>query len=278
MKEIETTGTVSTISTISTVNKFSIYHEDCFTILENMVKEGKKFNAIITDPPYAISRKTNFSSGKKPPVTASQEIKNAFRTFNKHHNRFGAWDNTEIDFDRFIALSYELLEKGGTLFMFYDIWKIQNIKETAEKYKFKQPRMGIWIKTNPVPVNSKLNYLTNAKEIFVTFVKGGKPTFNSKYDNAVYSFPICQGNERTKHTTQKPLKLMEEIVLKHTNEHDTILDPFMGSGTTGEASLKYNRRFTGIELDKEYFDIASNRLNLAVSATSKVSDFDIDEW
>lgn len=233
----------------------TLFNDDCFIIMEQMKKQNKKFNAIITDPPYAIARKTNFSKGN----TKKEYIKK----YGKHHNEFGEWDNTEIDFDRFIGLCYDLLKDGGTLFMFYDIWKIQDIKKSAEKYKFKQPRMGMWIKTNPVPINSKLNYLTNSKEIFVTFTKKAKPTFNSEYDNAIYIYPKCAGKERTKHTTQKPLKLMEDIVLKHSNEGDEILDPFMGSGTTGEACLKYNRIFTGIEKEKEYFDISKERLKIS---------------
>jgi DNA (cytosine-5)-methyltransferase 1/site-specific DNA-methyltransferase (adenine-specific) len=53
---------------------------------------------------------------------------------------------------------------------------------------------------------------------------------------------------------------MKELILTHTNENDLILDPFMGSGTTGVAALELNRRFIGIEIDKKYFDIASKRL------------------
>jgi len=238
-----------------------IVNDNCFSVMEKMVKEGKKFNAIITDPPYAISRKTNFATMKEPDEDASEKEKELYKKYGKHHNDFGDWDKNEIDFEKFLKLSYDLLEDNGTLFMFYDIWKIQNISDAAAKLKFKQPRFGMWLKTNPVPINSKINYLTNAKEIFLTFVKKSKPTFNSQYDNAIYSYPICGGKERTKHTTQKPLALMNEIILKHTNEGDIILDPFMGSGTTGVACVTNSREFYGIELNKEYYEIASARLN-----------------
>jgi len=65
--------------------------------------------------------------------------------------------------------------------MFFDIWKITILKELFEKHKFKQIRFIEWIKTNPQPLNSKVNYLTNCREIALLGVKGGKPTFNSKY-------------------------------------------------------------------------------------------------
>ena len=65
------------------------------------------------------------------------------------------------------------------------------------------------------------------------------------------------------HPTQKPVALMERIVKLISNENDTILDPFMGGGSTGIACINTNRKFIGIELDDEYFDTAVNRINKA---------------
>lgn len=65
------------------------------------------------------------------------------------------------------------------------------------------------------------------------------------------------------HPTQKPVELMEYLVRTHTNEGDTILDPFMGSGTTGVACKNLGRDFIGIELDSDYFKIAEKRISLA---------------
>ncbi len=72
-------------------------------------------------------------------------------------------------------------------------------------------------------MNSKTNYLTNAREIAVVGVKGGKPTFHSEYDNGVYSYPICHDKGRF-HPTQKPIALLEELIEKHSNEGDLVLD------------------------------------------------------
>jgi site-specific DNA-methyltransferase (adenine-specific) len=65
------------------------------------------------------------------------------------------------------------------------------------------------------------------------------------------------------HPTQKPVKLMEYLIKTYTNEGDSVLDPFMGSGSTGVASVNTNRKFTGIELNLEYFNIATNRIEEA---------------
>lgn len=68
------------------------------------------------------------------------------------------------------------------------------------------------------------------------------------------------GKEKIGHPTQKSVKLMEEIIKVHTNKNDIVIDPFMGSGTTGVACLTLDRKFIGIEIEKKYYDIAKNRL------------------
>ncbi|MGZ9432372.1 DNA-methyltransferase [Mycoplasma sp. 613B] len=77
---------------------------------------------------------------------------------------------------------------------------------------------------------------------------------------SLFEFPVVSGKEKVDHPTQKSLKLMEEIIKIHTNEGDLILDPFMGSGTTGVAALKLKRNFIGIEKDEKYFKIAKERI------------------
>ena len=139
------------------------------------------------------------------------------------------------------------------MIMFFDLWKITVLKEIMEKYKFKQIRFLEWIKTNPQPINSKVNYLTNSREIALLCVKGGKPTFNSKYDTGIYNFPL-QGGKKRFHPTQKSLPLFEELIKKHSNEGDLVLDTFLGGGTTALACKNTNRNFKGCEISKEYYD------------------------
>ena len=89
------------------------------------------------------------------------------------------------------------------------------LKEIMEKHKFKQIRFIEWIKTNPQPLNSKINYLTNSREIALLGIKVSKPTFNSSYDNGIYQFPL-QGGKKRFHPTQKSLLLFEELIKKHS--------------------------------------------------------------
>jgi site-specific DNA-methyltransferase (adenine-specific) len=168
---------------------------------------------------------------------------------------YGEWDAnfTMGLLDQFIGEYYKKLRKGGTLIMFFDLWKISALKELLEKHKFKQIRMIEWIKTNPQPLNSKVNYLTNCREIALVGVKGGSPTFNSSYDNGIYMYPL-QGGKNRFHPTQKSLALFEELIKKHSNENDVVLDTFLGGGTTAIACKNTNRQFKGCEISKEYID------------------------
>ena len=168
---------------------------------------------------------------------------------------YGSWDSefTMEILETFISEYYRKLKKGGTLIIFFDLWKISMLKDLLEKHKFKQIRFIEWIKTNPQPRNSKVNYLTNCREIALIGVKDSNPTFNSSYDNGIYTFPL-QGGKNRFHPTQKSLLLFEALINKHSNENDVVLDTFLGSGTAAIACKNTNRRFKGCEISQEYFE------------------------
>lgn len=172
---------------------------------------------------------------------------------------FGDWDKNFTNLETVFQEAQRILVDGGTMICFYDLWKIETIKSYYEKNKFKQIRFLEWIKTNPVPINSKINYLTNAREVAILGIKKSKPTFNSSYDNGIYNYAICHDKGRF-HPTQKPLELMEALVLKHSKEQDVVLDCFAGSGTTAVAALKNNRKFIGCEINSDYYRKALERI------------------
>ncbi|MBD8069299.1 DNA-methyltransferase [Bacillus sp. PS06] len=211
---------------------------------------SKSVHLICTDPPYFISRKTNFKNGGGDQ-----------KKFGSISMEFGEWDLEENSIDWFTLLEEfkRVLVPGGTMVIFYDIFKMSDIAVIAEKLKLKQPRIGFWEKTNPVPINAKINYLSNPREYFISYTKGTKRTFNSYYDKSSYEAPIVSGKVRF-HPCQKPVTVLEEIIATHTNEGDTVLDCFMGSGSTGQAAINLNRNFIGFELDNTYFNKASNVL------------------
>ena len=228
-----------------------ILHGDCFDLIRGL--QDKSVDLILIDPPYLISRDSNFK-------THSDSANSDLVTKYNISIDFGDCDKTELDWNFLFSQYQRILKDGGTLIIFYDIWKSSEIKTFADKYKFKQPRVCQWQKTNPVPINSKINYLSNAIEYFFSFVKGKKPTFNSVYDNGVYKYPICHGNERYSHPTQKPLQLISDIITKHTKEGDVVLDTFGGTGTTAHACILTGRQYQIIEKDQKYFDIIKSRI------------------
>jgi len=252
--------------------------------------KDKSIDLILTDPPYITSTETGMGNlhkkiqenkkkgiefvkteeqwnkvkdkyvGKKD--MSEETMKQNFMKFgsifgSKYsvQTEYGEWDTsfTMDILDKFIGEYYKKLKNGGTLIVFFDIWKLTPLKEIMEKHKFKQLRFIEWIKTNPQPLNSNTNYLTNCRETAILCVKDKKPTFNSSYDNAIYQFPI-QGGKNRFHPTQKSLSLFEELIRKHSNEGDTVLDTFLGSGTTALACKNMKRSFKGCEISKEFYD------------------------
>lgn len=284
---------------------------------------NKSVDLILTDPPYITSTETGMGNLHKQikqnkqqgiEYVKTEEEWNAVKsnyigkkkmkeeTMKENYMKYGSifgskysvqteygeWDTTftmEL-LDTFIGEYYKKLRKGGTLIIFFDIWKITPLKQLLEKHKFKQIRFIEWIKTNPQPLNSKTNYLTNCREIALLAVKGGKPTFHSSYDNAIYNetvisnyldcsydvihtssqttseifyHPIQHGKHRF-HPTQKSLPLFEALVTKHSNQGDLVLDTFLGGGTTAYACQKTKRRFCGCDISKEYIDKVLNQI------------------
>ena len=220
-------------------------NDDCLKIMSTM--EKNTIDLILTDPPYIISRETNFSKG------GGDEAK-----YGSISMDFGNWDWGEgIDMEKYFSEAYRILKKGGTIIMFYDIFKMETIKNIAEKLGFKQPRIGFWNKTNAVPINARINYLSNSREYFISFCKGKKGVFNSYYDKGVYDYPIVSGKERV-HPTQKPYGLMCDLINVHSNPGDVVLDTFSGSGVTMRACKDLDRNGIGREIDEKYYQLSKS--------------------
>jgi site-specific DNA-methyltransferase (adenine-specific) len=264
-----------------------IYNEEGLSFLNKIDKNS--IDLILTDPPYITSRDTGMNklhneieqnNKKNIKYVKTEEDWNEFiNNFNKNislneknkedymkygniygkkyavQTDYGEWDkNFTLEIlEKFIKEFYDKLKNGGTLIIFFDLWKITILKNFMEKYNFKQIRFIEWIKTNPQPLNSKINYLTNCREIALVGVKKSKPTFNSSYDNGIYHYPL-QGGKNRFHPTQKSLKLFEELIKKHSKEGDIIMDTFLGSGTTALACKNLNKKFIGCEINLNYFN------------------------
>ncbi len=225
---------------------YQLFCGNSYSLIKELKLNNITVNHIITDPPYNISQNNNFSSMKNPRKGVD----------------FGEWDK---DFDLYSWISdySEILDKNGSMIIFCSYKFISFIINKLELCNMHVKDILIWKKTNPMPRNIERRYVQDTEFAIWAVKKNSKWVFNKPKDKSYlrscYETATVSGKERTSHPTQKSLKLMEDIIKIHTNENDLVLDPFMGSGTTGIASIKNNRKFIGIELEKEYFDIASKR-------------------
>jgi DNA modification methylase len=211
---------------------------------------------ILTDPPYNLGE---FMHNRNTNLVKMRENQFAY----------AGWDNlSQKDWEKemklFFKESSRILKKSGSLLMFMSLIKLETIIKIAAEYKFYYKTTGIWHKTNPMPRNMNIHFV-NSTEAWVYFVYNDTSgTFNNNgimhHDFIETSLTSSKEKKFGKHPTQKPLNLISHFVKLLSNEHDVILDPFMGSGTTGVASSKMNRKFIGIELSEEYFEISKNRI------------------
>lgn len=230
------------------VNK--IHHSDCLEFMKNI--PDNSIDLILTDPPYNISQKNmifrDYRNGKRADINFD----------------YGEWDY-DWNMIPFLEESKRVLKQYGQWLIFTSEQMFGDYRKWLSKNgHFKQ--FIIWEKTNPLPQFRKCGY-RQATEIIMWAYKE-KPKKIDQHFNFlmqkeminIFRHPICGGNERTKHPTQKPVKLLEDLLKRHSFENDIVLDPFIGSGSTAVACRNLKRNFIGIEIDQKYVHMANNRL------------------
>jgi len=229
-------------------SKYELFNADCFKQLKNI--PDKSIDLILTDPPYNLSQ---YSTGNM-----------IFDWRADINNDLAEWDN---DFDPAQTKDefLRILKPNGNIFAFCSYNLIGRWHEIFDPI-FDTFQFFVWHKTNPVPKFRKAGFLNSCELIVCMWFKGH--TWNFGKQNEMHNFfesPICMGQERLKepkHPTQKPVKLLKNLIKIASNKGDIVLDPFMGVGSTGVAAIEMEREFIGIELDKDYFEAAKKRLEL----------------
>lgn len=218
-----------------------LQHGDCNTLLKSL--PDNSVDLVLTDPPYNISKKNNFT------------------TMGRSGIDFGEWDKN-ADILSYINELPRIVKDGGGILIFNSWRNLPDIALILENNGFIIKDQFRWIKTNPMPRNRDRRYISDFEQAVWAVTKKGKWTFNrqnDKYERPEFKAPIVAGKEKF-HPTQKPISLMEHLISIHSNKNDTVLNPFMGSGSTGIAALNLNRNFIGMELDDSYFNIAQKRM------------------
>ncbi|MFX1488397.1 MAG: DNA-methyltransferase [Promethearchaeota archaeon] len=245
---------------------FILYHADALHILNQLEKNS--FDLIYVDPPYFLSNDgITCQSGKMVSV-------------NK-----GLWDKSQgfeedIKFvDSWLIACREVLKENGSIWVSGTLHNIYKVGYLLEKNDFDIINDIIWYKPN-APPNLSCKYFTHSHEIvlWARKSKNSHHTFNyekmkiwnnpkdklknkDKQMRSIWSIPLIPKNEKEfgKHPTQKPLELLNRIISACSIEGDVILDPFMGSGTTGIVCSLLNRSFVGIDSNKDYIELAIKR-------------------
>lgn len=146
----------------------------------------------------------------------------------------------------------------GTIIIFCgkeQVSKIHQYFSTKQKEKKGTVRQLVWCKTNPSPMNGQHIYLSGIENAVWFKKRGG--VFNARCKNTVFNYPC--GRSKL-HPTEKNHDLLKELILDNSQEGDLIFDPCMGSGSHGVVALQNNRDFIGVELNKNYFEIAQKRI------------------
>ena len=238
---------------------FSLINADTFKELKKFT--NKTFDMIFADPPYFLSSDGITCSGGK------------MVSVNK-----GDWDRTLTQEDKhkfnkkWIRECYRILKDTGTIWISGTLHNIYSIGMALEEEGFKILNNITWQKTNPPP-NLACKTFTHSTETILWArkdLKKVKYTFNyevmkqmngNKQMKDVWTTSLTKPSEKKqgKHPTQKPLEILDKIILASTKENDLILDPFCGSSTTGISAVKLNRKYIGIDNKKEYLDLSIRR-------------------
>jgi site-specific DNA-methyltransferase (adenine-specific) len=229
-----------------TIGDCTLYLGDCFEVMPIL----DKVDHIITDPPYEQSLHDSKNSASAP---VRLDGGPALQGLN-----FNGIDHIR---QSIVDISYPACD--GWFIAFCTIEGVARWADVINPSPMKYKRACLWIKPDSTP---QLNGQCPAQgaECFVTAWCGkGHSKWNAGGKRGVYTHLTNSRERHGVHPTEKPIKLMSEILKDFTNQNETIHDPFMGSGTTGVACAKMGRKFIGTELDENYFDIACKRIEEA---------------
>lgn len=237
---------------------------DCIEKLKKL-PEGS-VDLIFADPPYNLQLKSELYRPNQTIVDGVDDKWDRFASFEEYDRFTYDW----------LSQCKRVLNEDGTIWVIGSYHNIFRVGKIMQDLGFWVLNDIIWIKTNPMP-NFKGTRFNNAQEtlIWASKSQGSKYTFHYKSMKCFnddlqmrsdWYIPICNGGERIKvngekaHSTQKPEALLFRIILSTSNIDDIVLDPFMGSGTTGAAAKKLKRRYIGIEKEDFYIKIARERI------------------
>jgi len=243
---------------------------DCLEVLPRLPAES--VDLIFADPPYNLQLRQDLWRPNLTRVEGVTDAWDQFEGFSEYDAFTSAW----------MSACRRVLKPTGTLWVIGTYHNIYRVGAILQNLGFWILNNVVWVKTNPMP-NFRGVRFTNSHEslIWAQKERGQRYTFNHHAMKALneglqmrsdWHLPICSGRERLKvngakaHSTQKPRALLYRILLASTNPGDIVLDPFFGTGTTGEVARGLGRHWIGIERDTQYVELARKRIAAAPAA------------
>lgn len=233
-----------------------LLNTDCLNVLAKIPDE--KIDLIVTDCPYKIvgggcrvEDKGNEPSGilaRRSQKTNDDTVKNSRTGKLFNHN--------DIEFKDWLPEVYRVLKNNSHCYIMVNSRNLSKLQSECEKVGFKFQNLLIWDKGNVTPNK----YYMQGAEFILMLRKGGAKNINNIGTSNILRIPNIRGGKL--HPTQKPVALMKILIENSSNENDVVLDPFMGSGSTGVACVESGRKFIGVEIDKQYFDIAKHQMGI----------------
>lgn len=240
---------------------------DCMQVLKEL--PDNSVDLIFADPPYNLQLQGELWRPNQTKVDAVNDNWDKFESFDDYDKFSSEW----------LKECRRVLKENGTIWVIGSYHNIFRTGRVMQDVGFWILNDILWVKTNPMP-NFKGTRFNNAHEtlIWASKSKDSKYTFHYKTMKSFnddlqmrsdWYIPICNGGERIRvngekvHSTQKPEALLYRIIISTSNPGDIVLDPFMGSGTTGAVAKKLGRNFIGIEKEEFYIKIANERIENA---------------
>lgn len=216
------------------VEQATLYQGDCLEVMKDI--PSASVDMVLTDPPYGMS----FQSGHR---------------IEKHRHIV---NDSDLSWLYPLAKEcYRVASNNSAHYVFCSFHAVDKFKQAFEQF-FKIKNILIWEKNNTSMGDLKADFAP--KHEMVLLLHKGRRLINGRRDPNIFRFARTR-NEL--HPTQKPVDLIQYLAAKFSDEGQVILDPFVGSGTTGVACANTNRKFIGIELDEIYFNIAADRIEQA---------------
>lgn len=233
------------MSRIETIGSATLYLGDCRDILPTLPKVG----AVITDPPYEEEAHTKGRRLLGKQVGGERTVE------------YGELDFARIDEetrDHVSGLCAELCD--GWFLAFCQAEAVAKWRESHERAGAKYKRAMVWVKPDGAPQFTGDRPGMGYESIVASWCGNGRSKWNGGGRHGVFTVPNRENNQPKEHMTQKPIALMKQLVTLFSIDNAPVLDPFMGSGTTGVACANLGKTFYGIEREPKYFDIACRRI------------------